>query len=482
MDQKTSGKDTSQSPRSVTRKDARQVRSSIREVHTHLDGEALGSIGRYDLLREIGRGGFGIVYLANDSQLQRQVAIKVARPEVVSDETGVERFQREFQAAAALDHDGIVRVFDCGNEDGLHYYVMSYLDCQNLDQWFSKQPKPLDERLAAQLVLSIAQAIQFGHDVGIVHRDLKPQNVLVRPSAISSIGIAPVVLDFGLCGLVDSGEISTSLMAGTPCYMAPEQSLFGNSRVSNRSDIYSLGAILYQLLTGTPPHQPASIAEAVLMHHGTPIVPPRNHRPDLSSQLQAICLKCLRKDAARRYASGKLLVDDLQNYLSGKPISARNAGILEKADFAIRLGGWESRLGRTVIAMNATNAIWTFVSTLLMRVRLADNPNIVAGFSEMLWFLAIFAAPLHLMGLYLGWVMTKRTKHVGRLATGAVISAIWAIYLWGVLWFGSEQSYMTIYHGQSVAQLMVFLLIATGYTIQSISLAIGSWAAKSRLS
>ncbi len=175
----------------------------------------------------------------------------------------------------------------------------------------------LEERAAAQLIVDLSDAIQYGHDRGIIHRDLKPQNILLKPNASNPNGFVPVVLDFGLCGLVDTGHTSTSMLGGTPRYMSPEQAMFGRRPITKKTDIYSLGVILYQLLTGHLPHQPLSISEAVLMLHSSPIESPRRLRPGLSPALECICLKCLRKDQDRRYESAHALASDLRSYLEG---------------------------------------------------------------------------------------------------------------------------------------------------------------------
>ncbi|MFG0254761.1 MAG: serine/threonine protein kinase, partial [Rhodopirellula sp. JB053] len=176
-----------------------------------LSGGMLGAIGRYQLIREIGRGGYGVVFLANDTELQRKVAVKIARPEITDSEEGVERFLREAQIAGTLRHPGIIPVYDCGVEGKLHYYVMPYIDSQHLGKWLdAREGDPVDEKLAAQWVRDIATAIHYGHEQGVVHRDIKPQNILLNPSSESASGFSPVVLDFGLCGVEQSASVSKS--------------------------------------------------------------------------------------------------------------------------------------------------------------------------------------------------------------------------------------------------------------------------------
>lgn len=302
---------------------------AIRDVSTFSTRVLVGHGDRYELIREIGRGWYGVVYLAADTQLNRQVAIKIARLEMVSDQAGIDRFRLESRAAATLQHPGVIPVFDCGEDNQVHFYVMPFLDCENLPQWLAKQNQPLSERVAALLLIDIADAIQFGHQQGIIHRDLKPQNILLKIDPSNPSGFRPVVLDFGLCGLVETGNTSSGMLAGTPRYISPEQAMFGSRRITERSDIYSLGIILYQLMTGHPPYQPLSISEAVLMLHSPPVPSPRNTHPNLSPAMESICLKCLRKDLDRRYESAAAVANDLRSFLNGTAIVARPQGIWE---------------------------------------------------------------------------------------------------------------------------------------------------------
>jgi len=436
------------------------------------------SVGRYELIREIGRGGYGIVYLAKDAELGRKVAIKIARREMVADEAGIQRFRQESRAAAALEHPGIISVFDCGEKDGLYFYVMPFLDSQNLAEWLSIQTEPLGEHTAAQLILEIADAIHFGHRQGIIHRDLKPQNILLNADPSSPIGFRPVVLDFGLCGLIDSANSSTSMLVGTPRYMSPEQAMFGFRRVTVRSDIYSLGVILYELLTRQTPHQPLSLTEAVLMLHGESVKSPRLIRSSLSAAIESICLKCLRKDQDRRYESAQALADDLRQFLAGTSIVARPEGLWERVDFAIRFGPWESRLGLSLIASNATIFAWSTMGALAVAWKFSDDPNVTEGFSQLIAFLLVIPLPHHCAGMYLGRLMTQRTQHFSLLTIGALVSAIWAFGLWYIA--QGEPVPMRIYQNQGFAQVMVFSMVAIAFTFQTLCLTAGAWAAYCR--
>jgi eukaryotic-like serine/threonine-protein kinase len=454
------------------------VASPLRELTSDLPRDKLGRLDRFELIREIGRGGYGIVYLAEDTQLGRQVAIKIARPEVVLDEIGIDRFNKESRAAATLEHPGIVQVFECGEANGLHYYVMPYHECDSLAQWLVKAKQPIDERFAAQLILDCAEAIQFGHEQGIIHRDLKPQNILLKPDPNRPNGFRPIVLDFGLCGYLESGDGSTSMLAGTPRYMSPEQAMFGHRKITGRSDIYSLGVILYQLLAGQPPHQPQSISEAILLLHNTPVDSPCIHRVDLSPELEAICLQCLRKDHDRRYRTAKSLAEDLRRFIDGVPVTARRAGLWERFDFALRFGDWEPRLGLALIAMNLACFAWTVAGAVVIVRQFPNDQNVVEGFNELFAFLGLIATPAHAAGAFAGWKMLKQRQRSRAFLLGTVVCALWTSYLWFV--YSSGKPFLRVYTNQGYTQWMVFLLIGAGFTVQTLFLAIGTWTAYRR--
>lgn len=437
-----------------------------------------GSIGPYRLVREIGRGGYGIVYVADDTRLGRQVAIKVARPEMVADAEGVARFKREAATAATLDHPGIIAVFDCGEIEGIHFYVMPYLDCPNLAQWLAQLTAPLSEEVVARLIIDLAEAIDFGHERGIIHRDVKPQNILLKPAPNHPNGFRPVVLDFGLCGLVDHSNDSTSMLAGTPRYMAPEQAMFGMASVDQRSDIYSIGVIMYQLLVGQPPHAAQSIAEAVLMLHGQPITPPRKHRPELSSDIETICMKCLRKDQERRYESAQQLMKDLEGVLNGAPIVARRESLVDKLVYSLRYGAGESFLGTVIITLNVTIFSWSLMSSIIVGRDFYELSSVTQEFGELLLFLFLVALPTHLVGIYLGWLMLQRTQRYRQLLAGLLFSVIWTVPQWQSVFSG--RTFLSFYEGRELTQSVVFLLIAGGFTVQAGCLAIGAWIARWR--
>ncbi len=281
------------------------------------------TLGRYQLQRLLGKGGMGAVYLARDPTLGRDLAIKVVLPELAGAVDMLERFQREAQALAALDHPGIVRVHEAGaaGQPPLPYLVLDFVPGESLQARLNRDG-PLPLRDAAELVRQLAQALQHAHERGVLHRDLKPENVLVGPDG------KPRVTDFGLARLLDREALTrTGEVLGTPAYMAPEQASGETGHFGPHTDVYGLGAILYALLTGRAPFGTGpqmQLLAAVLMKAPDP---PRAHRGELASDLaralEVICQHCLEKEPDDRYASAGELGDDLERWLAGEPIHAQ---------------------------------------------------------------------------------------------------------------------------------------------------------------
>jgi serine/threonine-protein kinase len=293
------------------------------------------TFGRFRIVRELGRGGFGVVFLADDPALRRHVALKVPRPEVLADPALRQRFLREAQAAANLDHPNLVPVHEVGEVGPVCYIVSTYCPGPTLAAWLPQQPGPLPPRRAAVLVACLAGAIQHAHSHGIVHRDLKPANVLLVPRTEAEQGeldFTPRLTDFGLAKLLDTApDQSTSGAVGTPLYMAPEQAERRSRDVGPACDIYALGAILYELLTGRPPFLGPTPLDVLRQVSSAEPVPVHRLQPGVPRDLCTICLKCLEKDASRRYGSGGKLADDLGRFLRGEPIQARPVGRMERA-------------------------------------------------------------------------------------------------------------------------------------------------------
>ena len=280
----------------------------------------------YDLLEEIGRGGMGVVYRANQIALQRQVALKVIRGAGLPTREQRERFRIEAEAAAKLQHPGIVQVFEVGEHDGRPFIVMELLAGSSLDKRLSGTPLP--PRDAAKLVASLSDAAEFAHAHGVVHRDLKPANVLLDGSAFGRAKIS----DFSLAKQLntDSGQTQSGAVIGTPSYMAPEQASGKVRELGPSVDIYALGAILYESLTGRPPFRAATMLETLELVRTEEPVAPSRLQPGLPRDLQTICLKCLCKEPHRRYTRARELAGDLERFLRGEPIQARPVGSIER--------------------------------------------------------------------------------------------------------------------------------------------------------
>jgi tRNA A-37 threonylcarbamoyl transferase component Bud32 len=280
-------------------------------------------LGRYQVTRLIGRGGQGIVYQAIDTVLDRQVALKVPRAQTLASPELRRRFLREARAVAALSHAHLIAVYEAGAWNEICYIASAYCAGPNLSQWLKRQGKPLSIRLAVRLAATLADTVNYIHHQGIVHRDLKPSNVLLEPEgspqlqAPDSIGYTPMLTDFGLAKLLSAPTDSTATgdVLGTPAYMAPEQASGRVQQIGVATDVYGLGAILYELLTGTPPRF-ERVAGDAKQAAGAPAFPPTVPQP-----LQSICRRCLEFDPGRRYQSAGTLAKDLDRYLAGKPIA-----------------------------------------------------------------------------------------------------------------------------------------------------------------
>lgn len=306
-------------------------------------------IGRFQLRRELGRGGFGVVLLAYDPHLRRDVALKVPRGDVLVTPELRERFQREARAAAGLDHPNIVPVFDAGEVGPVCYIASLYCPGVTLAQWLREHKDPVSFAVAAELVAALADGVQHAHDRGVVHRDLKPANVLLsgvknQESGVSgqesdastvvmltadSCPLTPKITDFGLAKLLDAagdGPTRTGAVLGTPSYMAPEQAGGKADGAGPACDVYALGAILYECLTGRPPFVGESDLDTLQQVRASEPVPPRRLRPKTPRDLETVCLKSLEKDPAKRYASAGELAADLQRFVAGEPVRARPVG------------------------------------------------------------------------------------------------------------------------------------------------------------
>lgn len=295
------------------------------------EGPCPDNIAGYEILGEIGRGGMSVVYKARQPRLGRIVALKRLRVREEND-SDFARFRREAEAIAVVPHPNIVQVFEFGDDNGRPFLALEYVPGGSLAE--ALHGAPVEPRTAAGFLLKIAGAIHHAHQQGVIHRDLKPANVLL--TTFSSAGLSacePKVADFGLARRVDEdrGLTQPDMLAGTPAYVAPEQIGRQSDALSPTCDIYALGVLLYEMLTGRPPLLGPTVLATLRLVEGTEPVTPRKLQPNIPKDLETICLKCLRKDPARRYATAEALAEDLRRFQDNRPIRARRAGTIETA-------------------------------------------------------------------------------------------------------------------------------------------------------
>lgn len=281
-------------------------------------------VGEYDILGKIGHGGMGLVLKARQRGLKRVVALKMIKVGQLAEETEIARFLVEARAAAHLKHPNIVAVYDVGEHAGSPFFSMEYVEGQSLHKLISE--RPLQPQRAAVIIQKLALAVNYAHEAGILHRDLKPQNILLDKYE------EPKITDFGLASSAQENSqlTATGTVLGTPSYMPPEQARGRHEEMGNWSDIYSLGATLYEALVGRPPFSAATLGETLQQVMSVDPVSPRTLNPAIPRDIETICLKCLEKSPARRYQTGQELADELQRFLEDRPILASPTSRTEK--------------------------------------------------------------------------------------------------------------------------------------------------------
>ncbi len=314
----------------------------------------LPQLVEYEVLQEIARGGMGVVFKARQVKLNRIVALKMILAGQLASEEHVRRFHAEAQAAAHLDHPGIVPIYEVGEHEGQHYYSMGFVDGNSLAARLADGPLP--PREAAELLLKTTRAVAYAHRQGVLHRDLKPANILVDAAG------QPRVTDFGLAKRVEADSVVTAAGAilGTPSFMPPEQAAGRSEAIGPLADVYALGSTLYCLVTGRPPFQAAHVAETLRQVIDQEPVSPRQLNASVDRDLETICLKCLQKEPAQRYGSAEALADDLERYLQGRPIQARPISRLART---LRWCRRNPRVAALVGAFLTTLVVGSVIST-----------------------------------------------------------------------------------------------------------------------
>src|SRR6476660_3593863 len=322
--------------------------------------ELLGELGDYELLEEIGRGGQGVVFRARQKSLNRTVALKVISLGQWASKAHLKRFRLEAEAAAHLEHPGIVPIHEVGERDGQCYFSMKFVEGGHLDEVVRRAPMSI--RQGAELIAKVARTVHYAHEHGILHRDIKPGNILLDAKG------EPHLTDFGLARLVESESSVTHTLdvLGTPSYMAPEQAVGNNAAVSSVTDVYGLGAVLYQLLTGQPPFARGTTYETIKLVLDTEPRQPRLLNPKIDRDLSTICLKSLEKDPKRRYPSALALAEDLERWLKHEPIQARHAGVFTRGRKWVQRNPTSALLAATLVAFAAAVG-WNIWKSELIR-------------------------------------------------------------------------------------------------------------------
>jgi tetratricopeptide (TPR) repeat protein/tRNA A-37 threonylcarbamoyl transferase component Bud32 len=329
-----------------------------------IPGALPASVPGYEILAELGRGGMGVVYKARQQNLKRTVALKMILAGAHAGAEAKARFEQEAETIARLKHANVVQVYDFGRHEGKPYFALEYLAGGTLAAKLHGEPQAPAQ--AAQMVATLARALQAAHDQGIVHRDLKPANVL-----LSADGTAKVT-DFGLAKQGDSAMTASGAVMGTPSYMSPEQAEGKIKEIGPACDIYALGAILYEMLTGRPPFKGASVVDTLQMLTTAEPVPPSQLQPKVPRDLETVCLKCLRKDPRKRYVSADALADDLCRFLNNEPIAARPVGQAERLMRLCRRKPLAASLLLGLMTVLAVGVPWLMFLTVLAESRRVD--------------------------------------------------------------------------------------------------------------
>lgn len=384
------------------------------------------SFGDYQLLEEVGRGGMGIVYRAHQQSLDRIVAIKMLLRRDLATVADLARFRSEAEAAARLDHPGIVSIFEVGECAGHPFYSMRFIEGTTLAKQLASGP--MAARDSAAILARVAEAVEVAHRRGVLHRDLKPSNILIDASG------APHVSDFGLAKRIedDRDVTHTGAILGTPCYMSPEQAAGSRGDVGPTSDVWSLGAILYQTLTGRPPFQASNPMDTLLavLENDPPL--PRSLDPKVDRDLELIALKSLQKPQDLRYASAAALADDLRAYLAGEPVAARSGGL---TDVMARL----FRETHHATVLENWGLLWMWHSVVLLALCIVTDVLAWQGIESRWPYVVLWGGGLAVWAPIF-WALRHRTgpvtaveRQIAHIWGGSVIASVMLFWVEGLL-------------------------------------------------
>jgi hypothetical protein len=386
-------------------------------------------IGRFRIQEKIGVGAFGVVYLACDDSLKRLVALKIPLPQVIGDSESRRRFEAEAAAAARLDHAGIVAVYEADFEGPTPYIASAYCPGPDLGQWLEQRTEPVGWREAAAFMAQLADAVAYAHRAQVFHRDLKPSNVMLMPREIQAPSpnlsaeyrggglslqdYAPQLTDFGLakCALFNDRQTRSSMILGTPLYMAPEQLEAASREWPVQSDIYSLGCMLYELLTRRLPIMGDTYVAVLEQLRDVRPMSIQKHVADVPDDLAFVCEKSLEKDPRVRYASAEELADDLRACVEGRPIAASKPHLLD------RLRYWSTRpqriyeAGLYALCVQSLLAVWLTVAVIIAMVYLIDKEAAPRIVRELIAVNLLVHGPM----AFVGWLTMRRKR--------------WAIYV-----------------------------------------------------
>ncbi len=349
--------------------EANAVAAARRSKKAARAAEMLGELGDYELVEEVGRGGQGVVFRARQKSLNRTVALKVISLGQWASKAHLKRFRREAEAAASLDHPSIVPIYEVGEREGACYFSMKFVEGGQLDEVVKRAPMSI--RQAAELIAKVARTVHYAHEHGILHRDIKPGNILLDAKG------EPLLTDFGLVRLVEAESTITRTREalGTPSYMAPEQAAGEQRKLSNATDVYGLGAVLYQLLTDHPPFAGGTTYETIKLLLDTEPRQPRLLNPKIDRDLSTICLKCLEKDPQHRYPSALALAEDLERWLKHEPIRARRTGVFTHARKWVRRNPSIAAMTATLLALAVPLGVVIWKSDQLFRASQFNPPE-----------------------------------------------------------------------------------------------------------